>query len=112
MQSNNMRSRSSYNKIQLLKYASFITRKMEENQTLSTLITDRTTSRSNLVRMIETESFEPALLLSLQLLSDVIVHCGDYLPGGSDITPISTRTFSLNTEGEYTTADSNNLVRD
>lgn len=75
---------------------------MTEHDVLSALFTDRTESSTGLLNLIQDNEVEPALLLSLQLLSDVIVHCSDYIPKAHPyIAEFSTRTFSSNTEGEY-----------
>lgn len=63
------------NKLNLKKYSSFLIRKMQNNEFLNSLLIDRTPNDSSLLEMIENGQTEPALLLSLQLLCDVVVHC-------------------------------------
>ena len=63
------------NKLNLKKYSAFVVRKMQENEFLNSLLFDRTPGDTNLIEMIEMDRTEPALLLALQLLCDVIVHC-------------------------------------
>ena len=66
--------------MQILKYSTFITKKMKDHQVLSTFLADRTEFGTGLLDLIQKQESEPALLLSLQLLSDMIVHCSEYLP--------------------------------
>lgn len=63
------------NKLNLKKYSTFLIRKMQNNEFLNSLLIDRTPAHSSLLEMIENGQTEPALLLSLQLLCDVVVHC-------------------------------------
>ena len=63
------------NKLNLKKYSNFLIRKMQGNDFLNSLLVDRTPSDTNLMEMIEKDQTEPALLLTLQLLCDVVVHC-------------------------------------
>ena len=98
------RTRVSNLKLQLMKYSAFVTKKMQEHELLNALFIDRVPQRTRLIEMIEKNEFESALLLTLQLISDMVVHCEEYLP---NITPASD---SLYTEGECTTTnESNNL---
>lgn len=63
------------NKLNLKKYSNFLIRKMQGNEFLNSLLVDRSPSDTNLMEMIEKDQTEPALLLTLQLLCDVVVHC-------------------------------------
>jgi hypothetical protein len=63
------------NKLNLKKYSTFLMKKMQSNDFLNSLLIDRTPTETNLMEMIERDQIEPALLLTLQLLCDLVVHC-------------------------------------
>lgn len=76
----NLPIRKTQSRVQLVKYANFITKKMQENDFFKHLYEDRIGTNGNFVNMVENDSLEAALLKSLQLLSDMIVHTEDYVP--------------------------------
>jgi hypothetical protein len=83
MQSNlpvNIPARNNLSRVQLTKYANFITKKMQENDFFKHLYEDRIGPNGNFVNMVENGNLESALLKTLQLLSDMIVHTEDYVP--------------------------------
>ena len=84
---------------------------MQENHFLKTLFNDRLPQQSALIEMIEKNNIEKALLITLQLISDMIVHCGEYLPNSSvNATPSSKRASSLYNDSDYTTTNDSNIL--
>ncbi|OMJ65602.1 hypothetical protein SteCoe_37926 [Stentor coeruleus] len=76
----NIPAKNTQSRAQLAKYANFITKKMQKNDFFKNLYEDRIGPNGNFVKIVENDHIESALLKTLQLLSDMIVHTEDYIP--------------------------------
>ena len=83
---------------------------MQGHELLKSLFNDRVSNDSQIIENIEKEDYEPALLTALQLLSDLIVHCSEYLPAFQD-TILYQLTSSQCTEEDFITTNDSNLAQ-
>lgn len=69
---------------------------MQENEFFNNFYVDRVPPNTNLLEIIEQGDYESALLMSLQLMSDIIVHSEEYIPRPKAMISNITRKSSSN----------------